>query len=69
MPASDPLAENRAAAAYLRWQTLTVRSKQAEYDKMLADSLSLRLRNRMARFPLLEKPLKLLAHIARRNDS
>jgi hypothetical protein len=69
MPASDPLAENRAAAAYLRWQTLTVRSKQAEYDKMLADSLSLRLRNRMARFPLLEKPLNLLAHIARRNDS
>lgn len=65
--AADPLVESRAAAAYLRWQTLTVRRMQAEYDKMLADSLTLRLRNRMARFPLLEKPLNLLARIARRN--
>ncbi len=68
-PAPDPLAESRAAAAYLRWQTLTVRMKQAEYAKMVADSLTLRLRHRIARFPLLDRPLHLLAHMVRRNGT
>jgi Glycosyltransferase Family 4 len=65
--AEDPLVESRAAAAYLRWQTITVRRKQREFEKMMADSLTLRLRHQIARFPLLDRPLHLLAHIARRN--
>ena len=58
-PVEDPLAESRAAAAYIRWLAL-------QYNEMRADSLVLRLRNRVERFPLLERPLRLLARAARR---
>ncbi|HEY0170198.1 MAG TPA: glycosyltransferase family 4 protein, partial [Pyrinomonadaceae bacterium] len=47
LPAADPLEETRAAADYMRWLTLTTRRKQAECESMLANSLTLRLRNRV----------------------
>jgi Glycosyltransferase Family 4 len=63
----DPIAENRAAAEHLRWMTLAVRRKQADYESMLASSVTLRLRNRIGRFPLINKLLSPLAQFARRN--
>jgi hypothetical protein len=68
-PGPDFLAENRATAAYLGWFAMLGRKQTAEHQEILANSLSLRLRNRMARFPLFEKPLKLIARIARRRRS
>ncbi len=64
---TDPAAENRATADYLRWLTLTTRRNQTEYEAMFANSLSIRLRNRIGRFPLVDKLLDPLAQIARRN--
>lgn len=66
-PEPDPAEEGRAAADYLRWLTLTVRRKQADYEAMLANSLTLRLRNRVGRLPLVEKLLSPIAHMARRS--
>jgi hypothetical protein len=68
-PASDPLAEGRAAAAYLKWLTMIGKKQSAQHQEMLANSLSLRLRNRIGRFRLLEKPIKLIARAARRKSS
>jgi hypothetical protein len=68
-PASDPLAEGRAAAAYLQWLTMIGKKQSAQHQEMLANSLSLRLRNRIGRFRLLEKPIKLIARAARRKSS
>ena len=65
-PASDPLAEGRAAAAYLCWLTTILRNQSSQYEEMLANSLSLRLRNRIGTFPLLGNLLKLIARAARR---
>ena len=59
--------ENRAMAEYLRWMTLTGRRKQAEVERMLANSLTLGLRNRLARLPLMDRLLIPLAKIARRS--
>lgn len=64
---TDPAEENRAAADYLRWLTLTTRQKQADLESMLAESLVLRIRNKLSRLPLVDKILTPLAHIARRN--
>jgi hypothetical protein len=61
-PAHDPLAEGRAAAAYVRWLALNVKWNPAPVQ---ADFLILRLRNRIARVPLLEKPVRLIGRIAR----
>jgi len=61
-----PVEENRAAAEYLRWLTLTMRRKQSEYESMLANSVALQLRNRISHLPLMDKLLKPLAQLARR---
>jgi hypothetical protein len=62
---SNPAEENHAVAEYLRWMTLTVRRKQADCESILANSLTLRLRNRIGRLPLMDKLLRPLARIAR----
>ncbi|MCA1619248.1 MAG: glycosyltransferase family 4 protein [Acidobacteria bacterium] len=67
LPPTDPLEETRAAAGHLRWLTLTTRRKQAECEAMLANSLTLRLRNRVGEFPLAGKLLDRLASLARRS--
>lgn len=59
--------ENRAVAEYLRWMTLAVRRKQADCESLLANSLTLRLRNRLGRLPLMEKVLRRVAQTAQRN--
>ena len=64
---SDPVEENHAVAEYLRWMTLAVRRKQAQHESMLANSPTLRLRNRMSQIPLMETLVKPLARWARRN--
>ena len=64
-PVPQPGEENRAAAEYLRWMTLTVRAKQAECESMLANSLTIRLRNRIGRLPLMDNLLSSLARFAR----
>jgi len=66
-PTSDPIEENHAVAEYLRWMTLAGRRKQALLESMLANSLTLRLRNRIGRIPLMETLVRPLARWARRN--
>lgn len=61
--------ENRAVAEYLRWMTLAVRRKQAECESLLANSLTLRLRNRLGRLPLMERVLTRLARVVQRNGT
>jgi hypothetical protein len=68
-PPSDQAEENLATAEFLRWLTLATRSERAKYEAMLANSPTLRLRSSIGRFPLMEKLLKPLAEIARRNGS
>ena len=63
---SQCVEENRAVANYLRWMTLTVRRKQADYESMLTNSLTLRLRNQIGRLPLMNKLLTSVAQIVRR---
>ena len=65
--ASDPIEENHAVAEYLRWMTLAVRRKQSQHESMLANSPTLRLRNRIGRIPLMETLVRPLARWARRN--
>jgi hypothetical protein len=69
LPTADPLEESRAAAGHMRWLTLTARRRQAECESMLANSLTLRLRNRVGEFPLAGKLLSRLARLARRGDA
>ena len=59
--------ENRAVAEYLRWMTVAVRRKQAESEALLANSLTLRLRNRLGRLPLMERVIRGVAQVARRD--
>lgn len=66
---SEPREENLAVAEYLRWLTLATRSDRAKYEAMLVNSPTLRLRNTIGRLPLVDKLLKPLAGIARRNGS
>lgn len=65
-PAPLPAEENRAVAEYLRWMTLTTRRKLSDCESMLANSLTLQLRNRIGRLPLMEKLLRPVANLARR---
>lgn len=58
--------ENFAAAEYLRWMTLAVRRKQMVVESMLANSLTLRLRNRIGQLPVINKLLNPLANLIRR---
>lgn len=67
LPPADPLEEARAAAGYMRWLTLASRRRQAECEAMLANSLTLRLRNRVGELPLAGRLLGRLAKLARRN--
>ncbi|HEY8224719.1 MAG TPA: hypothetical protein VIG25_05525 [Pyrinomonadaceae bacterium] len=64
-PPAQSTAESRAMADYLRWMTLAVRRKQAAYESMLANSLTLRLRTRIGQLPLMEKILNSLGNHAR----
>jgi hypothetical protein len=64
---ANPIEENHAVAEYLRWMTLAVRRKQAQHESMLANSPTLRLRNRIGQIPLIEKLVRPLARWARRN--
>jgi hypothetical protein len=66
LPPIDPAEEARASADYLRWLTLTTRRRQAEFEAMLANSLSLRLRNRLGQYPLLGGAMDRLARLVRR---
>ncbi len=65
-PPIDPAEENRAIAEYLRWMTLAVRDKQAQFETMLLNSPTLRLRNQLGRVPLMNKVLRPIAQFARR---
>jgi hypothetical protein len=67
-PPIDPTDENRAAAEYLRWMTLAVRGKQAQFETMLVNSPTLRLRNQLNRVPLMNKVLRPIAQFARRKN-
>jgi hypothetical protein len=67
LPPTNPAEEARAAAEFLRWLTLTTRRRQAEYEAMLANSLTLRLRNRLDRYPLLGGAVGRLARLVRRS--
>lgn len=65
--AHDALAEAHAAAAFVRAVGLAAKRECAEFRaELLADSLTLRLRNQMPRFPLLERAVRGLARSARR---
>ena len=64
-PPAHSTAESRAMAEYLRWMTLAVRRKQAAYESILANSLTLRLRTRIGQLPLMEKILNSLGNHAR----
>lgn len=64
---ANPSQEDRAVAEYLRWMTLAVRRKQSDLESILANSLTLRVRNRLGRLPLTDKLLGRLAQFARRN--
>lgn len=68
-PPSRPEEENLAVAEYLRWLTLTTRTERAKYEAILANSPTLRLRSTIGRLPLMDKLLKPLAQVARRNGS
>jgi Glycosyltransferase Family 4 len=61
--------ENLAVAEYLRWLTLATRGDRAKYEAILANSPTLRLRTTIGRLPLLDKLIKPLAQLARRNGS
>lgn len=63
---ADPSEEARAAAEHLRWLTLTNRRRLSEYESMLANSTTLRLRNRLSQVPLLGSAVGRLAGLVRR---
>jgi hypothetical protein len=65
--AGDALAEGRAAADFIRSLGLATKKECAQFrDELLASSLTLRLRNQMPRFPLLERAVRRVARAARR---
>jgi hypothetical protein len=66
---SEPTEENLAVAEYLRWLTLAMRMDRTKHEAMIANSATLRLRNTIGRLPFMDKLLKPLAQIARRNGS
>jgi hypothetical protein len=48
--------------------TLAVRGKQAQFETMLVNSPTLRLRNQLGRVPLMNKMLRPIAQFARRKQ-
>lgn len=65
-PASDQAEEGRAAADYLRWLTLGMRQRQAEHEAILRSSRTLRIRNALGKFSLLDSTLRRLGNFAYR---
>jgi hypothetical protein len=66
-PPADALAEGRAAAAFIRSLERAVKKESEEFRRdLVANSLTLRLRNQMPRFPLLENAVRRLAQNARK---
>jgi hypothetical protein len=66
-PPADALAEGRAAAAFIRSLERAVKKESEEFRRdLVANSLTLRLRNQMPRFPLLEHAVRRLARNARK---
>ncbi|HEV2705921.1 MAG TPA: glycosyltransferase, partial [Pyrinomonadaceae bacterium] len=64
---TDALAESRAAAEFVRSMALAAKRECADFRaELLASSLTLRLRNQMPRFPLLERAVRSVARAARR---
>jgi hypothetical protein len=64
---TDALAENRAAADFVRSMALAAKRECADFRaELLSSSLTLRLRNQMPRFPLLERAVRRMASAARR---
>lgn len=68
-PTPDPREENLAAAEFLRWLTLATRAERAKYEAMLTNSPTMRLRSTIGRLPFMDRLLKPLAGLARRNGS
>ena len=65
-PADAP-AEGRAAAAFVHSLGIAVKKDRAQFEEdLLSGSLTLRLRNQMPRFPLLERAVRGLARSARK---
>lgn len=61
------LEESRAAAAYVRSLALASKKEAAAFrEELVAGSLTLRLRNQLPRFPLLERAVRRVAGAARR---
>jgi glycosyl transferase family 4 len=66
-PPPNPAEEARAAAAYLRWLTLGMRQRQAEYATVLGNSRILRMRNAIGRLSWLDRSLKRLGNLVQPN--
>jgi len=65
-PATDSLAESRAAADFVRSLGAAAKQESADFrSELLSSSLTLRLRNQMPRFPLLESAVRKFARAAR----
>ena len=65
--AGDAAAEGRAAAEFVRSLGVAAKAECAQFrEELLADSLTLRLRNQMPRFPLLERAVRRVAGAARK---
>ncbi len=64
---ADALEEGRAAASFIHSLGLAVKKESAQFrHDLVSNSLTLRLRNEMPRFPLLERAVRRLAHTARK---
>ncbi len=64
----DPLEEARATAAYLRQLTLMTRRNEKALQTILANSATLRLRNALGRFGPLDRTLRRIGRLARRQS-
>ncbi len=65
-PTNDGHAESRAAADFVRSLGLAAKQECAQFRaEVLSSSLTLRLRNQMPRFPLLERAVRRVARAAR----
>ena len=61
--------ESLAVAEYLRWLTLMTRQKQAETEALLTNSPTLKLRSQLNRLPMMDKLLRQLSQVARRDQT
>jgi hypothetical protein len=64
---TDALEESRAAADFVRWIGIAAKKECAQFrEDVLSSSLTLRLRNSLPRFPLVENVVRKLAGAARK---